>query len=39
MAWKRLTTDDLELVLAEDELQKLATCSIDDSRLSTVLQD
>ena len=39
MAWKRLTADDLELVLAEDELQKLQSCSIDDSRISTVLQD
>lgn len=39
MAWSRLTAKDLELKLAEDELEKLATCSIDDSRVSTILQD
>ena len=39
MAWSRLTPDDLKLKLAEDELEKLATCSIADDKLSVVLQD
>ena len=39
MAWKRLTTEDLQLKLAKDELEKLATASVDDGRISAVLQD
>lgn len=37
MAWNHLTPDDLKLVLAEDELQKLSTCSLADDKLSVVL--
>ena len=36
--WKRLTIDDLRLTLAEDEVEKLNTCSLD-SNLSSVVQD
>lgn len=36
--WKHLTTDDLRLALAEDELQRLGTLSLDESKLSVVLQ-
>lgn len=39
MAWNHLTPDDLKLVLAEDELQKLSTCSLADDKLSVVLQE
>ena len=38
MAWKRLTKDDLRLVLAEDEIQKLEQASIDLPNLSAVIQ-
>ena len=37
MAWKQLTIDDLRLVLAEDEVDKLNEVSIDPS-LSAVIQ-
>jgi len=32
MAWSRLTIDDLRLVLAEDEVEKLNERSLDDSK-------
>ena len=38
MSWKQLTIDDLRLVLAEDEVDKLNEVSLDPS-LSTVIQD
>ena len=38
MSWKQLTIDDLRLVLAEDEVEKLNEVSLDPS-LSTVIQD
>lgn len=38
MAWKQLTIDDLRLVLAEDEVDKLNEVSLNPS-LSTVIQD
>lgn len=38
MAWKRLTKDDLRLVLAEDEIQKLEQASIDLPNLSAIIQ-
>jgi hypothetical protein len=37
MSWSRLTKDDLRLVLAEDEVQKLDEISLDPS-LSAVVQ-
>lgn len=33
MAWKQLTIDDLRLALAEDEVQKLETCSTEISAI------
>ena len=39
MAWARLTPDDLKLKLAEDEIDKLANCSVSEEKLSTLLQD
>lgn len=38
MAWKRLTVDDLRLTLAEDEIDKLSTRSLD-TDIQNVLQD
>lgn len=38
MVWKQLTIDDLRLVLAEDEVDKLNEVSLNPS-LSTVIQD
>lgn len=38
MAWKRLTKDDLRLVLAEDEIEKLEQASLDLPNLSAVIQ-
>lgn len=38
MGWKRLTIDDLRLVLAEDEVDKLAERSLADDKLSVVIQ-
>ena len=38
MSWKRLTKDDLRLVLAEDEIQKLEQASLDLPSLSAVIQ-
>ena len=38
MSWKQLTIDDLRLVLAEDEVEKLNEVSLDPS-LSPVIQD
>lgn len=38
MSWARLTINDLRLVLAEDEIQKLNEISLDPS-MSTVVQD
>ena len=38
MAWTHLTPKDLRLVLAEDELDKLRTCSLDPEELDTILQ-
>lgn len=37
MAWKKLDTDDLKLILAQDELDRLSTLSID-STLTDVMQ-
>lgn len=37
--WKHLTTADLRLALSEDELTRLGTLSLDDSKLSVVLQE
>ena len=34
-----MTTDDLELVLAADELDKLSSCSVSDQKLGVVLQE
>lgn len=39
MAWKRLTIDDMRLVLAEDEVEKLNERSLEDSKLSVVIQE
>lgn len=38
MSWRRLTKDDLRLVLAEDEIQKLEQASLDLPSLSAVIQ-
>lgn len=38
MAWKRLTIDDLRLVLAEDEVEKLNQRSLEDSLFEQVIQ-
>lgn len=38
MAWSRLTIDDLRLVLAEDEVEKLNERSLDDSKFQQVIQ-
>lgn len=38
MAYKRLTIDDMRIVLAEDEVQKLNELSLDSS-LSAVVND
>ena len=38
MAWKQLTIDDLRLVLAEDEIEKLNERSLSDDKLSVVIQ-
>lgn len=38
MAWNRLTIDNLRLVLAEDEVEKLNEVSLDPN-LSAVIQD
>ena len=37
MSWRRLTKDDLRLVLAEDEIQKLEQASLDLPNLSAVI--
>lgn len=37
MAWKRLSIDDLRLVLAEDEVEKLNERSLTDDKLSVVI--
>lgn len=37
--WSRLSVEDLELVLAADELDKLSACSIADDKMDVVLQD
>lgn len=39
MSWERLTIDDLRLVLAEDEIEKLNERSLADDKLSVVLQE
>lgn len=31
MSWKKLTTDDLKMILSEDEVTTLNTTSVDDS--------
>ena len=31
MSWKKLTTDDLKMILSEDEFTTLNTISVDDS--------
>lgn len=38
MSWRRLTKDDLRLVLAEDEIEKLEQASLDLPNLSAVIQ-
>ena len=37
MSWKRLTIDDLRLVLAEDEIEKLSERSLAEEKLSAVI--
>lgn len=37
MGWHRLTIDDLRLVLAEDEIEKLNERSLADDKLSVVV--
>ena len=37
MAWKRLTIDDLRLVLAEDEVEKLNERSLADDKFQVVI--
>ena len=34
--WKRLETDDLRVILSEDEIQALNTISLDDSKADVV---
>ena len=31
MSWKKLTTDDIRMILSEDEVTTLNTTSVDDS--------
>ena len=31
MSWKKLTTDDIKMILSEDEVTALNTTSVDDS--------
>ena len=31
MSWKKLTTDDLKMILSEDEVTTLNTTSVDDA--------
>lgn len=31
MAWKKLTTDDIKMILSEDEVTTLNATSVDDS--------
>lgn len=31
MSWKKLTTDDIKMILSEDEVATLNTTSVDDS--------
>ena len=31
MSWKKLTTDDIKMILSEDEVTTLNTTSVDDS--------
>lgn len=38
MSWERLTIDDLRLVLAEDEIEKLNERSLAEDKLSVVIQ-
>lgn len=38
MAWKQLTIDDLRLVLAEDEIEKLNERSLSDDKFLVVIQ-
>lgn len=38
MAWKQLTIDDLRLVLAEDEIEKLNERSLADDKFLVVIQ-
>ena len=37
--WERLTIDDLRLVLAEDEIEKLNERSLAEDKLSVVIQE
>lgn len=37
--WRQLTKDDLRLALAEDELERLGTLSLDESKIEVVLQE
>lgn len=39
MSWERLTIDDLRLVLAEDEVEKLNQRSLDDEKFEKVVQE
>jgi len=39
MAWNRLTIDDLRLVLAEDEVEKLNERSLADDKFQVVIQE
>lgn len=39
MAWKQLTIDDLRLVLAEDEIEKLNQRSVVDEKFEEIIQE
>lgn len=36
MSWKKLTTDDIKMILSEDEVTTLNTTSVDDSAADIV---
>lgn len=39
MSWKRIDIDDVRLSLAEDEIERLNTLSLDESKLNMVIQE
>lgn len=38
MSWNRICIDDVRLSLAEDEIERLNTLSLDESKLNQVIQ-